>query len=106
MQFLLITITAFCLLASIQMVTPNSLWSDVTYFFRQDKKAYLNFSNRLRGKQLLYSSGFFFVLFLINFMIPIKVNETKFAMAFLILIILLELRVQVKWQQHIKHEAK
>lgn len=64
LQFLLIGFCTVGFFGSLSLFTPNTLWNDLTYFFRKDKKAYLKYSNRFHGKGYLamgVSSLVFFI---------------------------------------------
>lgn len=94
-------IALVCLFGSLSMFTPNLMWNDPTYFFRENKSEYLKFSNIFRGKYYLVIGIVSLVCFIISFFIKLNIHYGLIFTLFLICLLIGRIILEVKWNKHI-----
>lgn len=98
-----IAISFLSLFGSLSRFTPNTLWSDTSYFFRKNKEEYLHFTNKLRGKCLLFFGGFNLVLSSFIYLLKISISLPILAAFLIIGVITIELIVDISWNKKEKN---
>lgn len=91
------------LFGSLCWFTPNTPWSDITYFFRKRKKEYLKLSNQIFGKYWLSVALISLVLLLLNYfqIIPF-VSPIKIFLVYLFSGIIPLILIELRWRQQLK----
>lgn len=104
MRWIFVGIMVFGLFGSLSRFTPNTIWSDTTYFFRKNKKDYLKFSNIFRGNYLLILGLISLIFSIISLFITIKIKDESIFILFIIYLVGAESILQLKWNSYLKHE--
>lgn len=99
MRWILGAITVVCLFGSLSRLTPNVMWNDPTYFFRQNKSGYLKFSNTFRGTYLLMIGSVSLLLFLLSFFMTIPLTDGSLFLIFLMCVLVGRLALEWKWRR-------
>ena len=102
MTFAFGAILVVCLVGSVSMFTPNTMWNDFTYFFRTDKKEYLTFSNSFRGKYFLFIGIISLICFISSFFITYKVAPGLIFGMYIISLLIGRIILEIKWKNFIR----
>ncbi|MGX7023804.1 hypothetical protein [Vagococcus hydrophili] len=100
-----IAISIVSLFGSLSRFTPNTFWNDTSYFFRKNKEEYLPFTNKLRGKCLLFFGVFNLVLSAFIYLLKISISLPILAAFFIIGLIAIELIVEISWNKKEKNNS-
>lgn len=102
MKFIFGAITIVCLFGCLSLVFPNVLWRDITYFFRENKEEYLQFSNRFRGKYYFILGCVSLALFILSFFVNLNLNTVLVLSIFFISLITGRIFLEIGWSNQIK----
>ena len=103
LQFLLIGFCTVGFFGSLSLFTPNTLWNDLTYFFRKDKRAYLKYSNRFHGKVYLAIGVSSLVFLLVSVVVKLNLSLYFVCFSYVAFFIAMEILLQVGWNRK-KHK--
>lgn len=99
MTFMLVSIALLGIISSLAIWTPDVPWNDITYLFRQNKKQYLAFSNRFRGKYLLLLGLIALCVLFVSYFIPFTLSDSVIGLFFILYLIIFRIILEVKWRQ-------
>lgn len=102
MTFLFGAITVVCFFGSLSIVFPNIHWRDMTYFFRENKKEYLRFSNQFSGKYLLVLGCISLIHFIISFFVTFNISKIFVFSIFFTCLIIGRICLEVAWRNYVK----
>lgn len=93
-----------CLFGSLSVFTPNLMWNDPTYFFREDKNKseYLRFSNTFRGKYYFVIGIVSLIGFIISIFVKTDIHYGFIFAIFIIFLLIGCLALEIKWNEHMK----
>lgn len=97
MKWMFVGIMVLGLFGSLSRFTPNTLWTDASYFFRKDKKNYLKFSNIFRGNYLLILGIVSLIFSILSFFISFNVTNEQIFIIFIFYSVIAETILQIKW---------
>lgn len=97
MKWMLVGIMVLSLFGSLSRFTPNTPWTDTSYFFRKDKKSYLKFSNIFRGNYLLILGIVSLIFSILSFFISFNITNEQIFIIFIFYSIIAETILQIKW---------
>lgn len=109
MRVLFGSLAVVFLFGSIPKFKPDTPGYDITTFFRENKKEYNNFTNKLWGTFSLVLGILFLLLFLSSFIFEYPNNETVVTRTFffvLFVAIIFNIIVEIQWYKTQKNNHK
>lgn len=100
MNMMLGGIALACLFGSLSVFTPNLMWNDPTYFFRENKSEYLKFGNTFRGKYYFIIGIVSLLLFILSIFVKINIHYGFIFTIFLICLFIGRIALEIKWNKY------